>query len=232
MRIDVEGGTDIASIQLFWPSRVTEDVQAKSFTERQSWIAEQSEAKQLIDFPCNSDGSYKVAIFIDEDPPEELAEHLVDGKELGRFETPGESAWFGGFEGISSDPTSGKHRNAVNPVEIPAGSYEARLSEFAPPPEFEDLWIQAQLGPEGLATRSRLDSLLGGGGLLGLLGVGIGIFSDWGLSAFVLIGVALVLFALAALANRGEGSEQIHQANKAYEDRFASYVLRLVREGD
>lgn len=232
MRYDVLGGSDVATIVLFWPAHLPEDLEARLARDRDGFLAEEAAAGRLLRFPCTADGSYKVAVFVDEPLPEDLAEHEVDPVDLGVLDVPDGPGYFGGVEGLALDPDalSKTRRSAVGDVHLPAGRYRARLSEFDPGELHEQEWVEGRLDPEGRAAESRQDTWYGVGAILLLVGVGMLAFGGSRPWATACIALAVVGFVGGRLTARGPGWENLQATRKAYEERFASYFLVLERE--
>lgn len=97
MRLTASGGTDGASIVLFWPDNLPDDADAAINDDPVSLIERLQTKGKLIWFPCGADGGYTVAVYVRADLPPELAPHCKEVDRIASLVVRGNGC-FGGME--------------------------------------------------------------------------------------------------------------------------------------
>lgn len=141
MRIDAKGGTDAAMMVLFWPELLPEefDAQFKAVDDPYEAVQPLEEAEKLIAFPGGSDGSFSLAIFIDEDLPEELEPHCIEIQQIKALTVRG-IGYFGGFEYMckNGEPQFEHAMMMGEKVTVPAGTYGVTIYKTELPAELKE----------------------------------------------------------------------------------------------
>lgn len=214
MKLTARGGTDGASIVLFWPANLPEGADAMLQEDPVS-LAEQLQAEgKLLWFPCTGVGDYTLAIFVDTPIPEDLARHCREVQRYPALTLPGKG-YFGGQEYMFKHDSglSDKYLGMIERVMIPEGTYAAVVYETdLPPGHSHNDWTTV------LMIALVCGTLVGMGTRSWLLCLGFA-------SAAVLLILATVLRSRRELCRSG------NRAQENGEQESPSYVLQLMPLG-
>lgn len=168
MKITANGGTCDALMVLFWPEQLPVDADPLLVGDPTELIAWFHSEGKLIWLPCNIDGTYSLAIFVNSDVPANLLSHCRDEGTSPCLTVSGPGYFCGGeYVGKLACKRFSKSRHLSVPLDIPAGTYTAQIYRTQLPISLHHNWIVEHAGPRA----GWLNLLHGIFTLLSLIGV-------------------------------------------------------------
>jgi len=229
MRITASGGTDGASIVMFWPDNLPDDFDATFDDDPAGLVERLADEGKLIFFPCDGDGSYSVVVFVDDPLPENLREVCEDEQRYPILAVEGDG-YFGGMEYMFKADRSflDRYPHMCEKVAVPPGTYSATIYRTNPPDEIYDEYLE-RTGPAAMRVW-RLHSTAAAGAIVGIFGSLISfLFLGWMQWAMVVAITLLFIVATMALS-RTAGYQAVKAAQQKYERDYPSYVVDLARQ--
>lgn len=227
MKLTASGGTDGANIVLFWPDNLPENADQLLADDPIALVEDLQTEGKLIWFPCEGDGSYSVAIYLQEEIPEPLRQFCQHEEEYQQLAVRGEG-YFGGLEYMFKHDRQflDQHQGMCQPVKMPAGQYSASVYQTEIPQAFAASWLREQSG----AAAMRISNLQGWLVSLSVLGVFASLISLFILPRpawFALASVTAILIGGCALLSKSEAYQTVAKAREEYERTFPTYVVRI-----
>lgn len=232
MKFTATGGTDGANIVLFWPDNLPDDADEMLQEDPASLIERLHSVGKLVWFPCDGDGDYSLAAFIDEQPPAELLAYCRNEERLLRLVASGEG-YFGGAEYMfKSDATLlEQYPSMCQRIEIPAGTYAARVYRTELPDNLDEDWLLEKAGPRAKRMWECQTTLVG----LSIALV-LAVFVAWLLVSWViwygLIGAATVSILAAMGIAKSSPYRAAVAAREEFKKAYPDYVVQLERPSD
>jgi hypothetical protein len=226
MKITASGGTDGANIVLFWPDHLPDDGDQRLQDDPVALIEQLQKDGRLIQFPCDSDGSYTLSVFLDEPVPPELLTCCKQHDQ--RQVTAKGDAYFGGAEYMfkRDDSFRRKYPGMCEKVGIPEGTYAATVYETDVPEEIEKQWVMVHAGPRARRASNAFGALVVAA-VLGVLVTLSGLcYMKWAVWFWV-TGAMAALVAGAMWLSRAPGTRAVAAARREYEKAYPSYVVHL-----
>jgi hypothetical protein len=227
MKVTASGGTDAASIVLFWPDNLPEGADVVLQDDPMALVEELRGEGKLIWFPCDSDGGYTVAIFVRCEVPEDLRALCRDEERYPTLLVRG-VGYFGGAEYMFK-ATPGlleKYPHMCGQVVLPEGSYSARVYSTEIPETLFESWLVEQAG----ATAKRIWDVQGFMAGCAVAGVLASLFAlivaSWTVWSAIAATTATCIVAAMALA-RTKMYTVVARAKDAFEETYPSYVVHL-----
>ena len=231
MKITASGGTDGASIVMFWPETLPDDFDTVFDDDPLSLVERLAGEGRLIRFPCDADGSYSVALFLDVPIPDNLRGLCEDEEHYPHLLIEG-TGFFGGMEYMFKQDRSflDRYPHMCGELAAPAGTYSATTYRVNPPDEVYDAYLE-RTGAAAMRVW-RLHSSVAAGAIISVLGTIVSFFFlSWAKWAAV-AGIALTLAILAVLLSRTAGYRAVKAAQQEYEREYPSYVVHLESSGN
>ena len=227
MKLTATGGTDGANIVLYWPDHLPDDADARLKDDPAELLEQLERDGKLVQFPCDGDGAYSLAVFVGEPPPAELMRYCKEAKRYDRLDLAGDG-YFGGAEYVCKRDCAfrEKYPQMSTRLPIPQGSYAATVSETELPDELEDAWVRDHAGPAAARLSSLMGVLLGGVvvcAIAALVGLKVMSWTAW----FAVAAAGLALAASAWAVSRTPGYRAVAAAREEFERAYPSYVVRL-----
>jgi len=227
MKITASGGTDGASIVLFWPDNLPEDADKVLNDDPIALVESMRDQGKLIWFHCDGDGGYSVAIFVRSDVPAELMANCGDQQTIPNLVVRG-VGYFGGMEYMfKRDATfREEHPNMCAPVSIPDGTYSARVYRTTISDAVYDEWLLKHAGAEA-KTYHDIHKFIAIGAVAGVLAT-LGTFCY--VDEYIWYGIAsitFVFFAIAVWMPRSERYKRFARARDEFEKEYPAYVVHL-----
>jgi hypothetical protein len=226
MKITAHGGTDAATIALFWPDNLPEG--ADRLLQKDPLELAESLRKEgrLLWFPCDGDGDYTVAIFVRSPVPDYLRALCEDEERYPTLVVKGQG-YFGGGEYMFKHDSSflKKHPRMCERVVVPEGAYAATVYRTNVPEEIYEAWLKDHAG-------SRAKRLWDFHGVLAACSVAAVVLSlisfafPW-VVRYCVMAATLVLVGLAVGLSRTKAYRSVAAAQKEYEKAYPGYVVHL-----
>lgn len=228
MKLLATGGTDAATIGIFWPELLPADFDQRMEEGNVLGLLEQlGNDEILLQFPCERDGQYTLGVWIDEPLPTELTPHARERQPPRRLDIVGETR-FGGLEYAFKDDrlVAAKYREMCVPVAIPPGEYGATLYDTEVPDEVHEQFLVDHSSPAAKRLWD-VQSWFAACGVVAMM-VFVGCMfvgtRQWMLVALT---VGLSLSTIGWILSRLPGYRAVQQARENYAAMFPDYVLKL-----
>jgi hypothetical protein len=227
MKLTAIGGTDGASIVLFWPDNLPDDGDQRLNDDAVELVEQLQKEGKLIWFPCDGDGEYSLSVYVGSEIPAEVRAVCRAYETIPKL-TPRGKGYFGGMEYVFKSDRSflDKYPHMAEVVRIPEGTYEACVYTTEVPNETVDAWLEKRVGPrvKRLWKLHGIFAKLAATSVLAIL-----------IAAFVVdrtiwfwMGIITASFIAAAIGmTRTEWYRKINEARKQFEREFPSYVVEL-----
>jgi hypothetical protein len=231
MKFTAKGGTDVAMIVLFWPDNLPDDADEMLEDDPAALIERMHSVGKLVAFPCDADGEYSVGVFLDEEIPPDLFSYCRDEQRMPRLIASGEG-YFGGAEYVfKGDATLlEQYPSMCQPIEIPAGTFEACVYRTELPEDLHDSWLLEQAGPRAIRMWEWQTTLVGLSISLVFAVFIAWLFVDWMIWYGIIIAAAVSIFAAMGIA-RTSSYKAVVAAREEFKRAFPSYVLKLESPG-
>lgn len=227
MKITASGGTDGASIVLFWPNHLPDDFDETSQDDPLPIIEGLRDEGKLIWFPCDGDGTYRVSIFVRTPLPDTLQAVCKQEECIPLLAVKGEG-FFGGLEYVfKTDRTLvEKYPSMLQPVAIPEGAYAATVYRTDVPDAVYETWLEDRAG-RGAKRLWYVNTWLAAAAVIGALATVVGAcVLSW--AAWYWVAEFAALSALAAIGlHRTPACQAVRQAKAEYEEEFPDYIVHL-----
>lgn len=227
MRIDVNGATDTASMVLFWPELLPEDVETELQKDPIGLVEKLHAGQRLISFPCDSDGDYWLSIFVRSEIPANLMRFCREEAAYRHFHVPG-SGFFGGSEYLSKDgfdcenPCSHMHQRA----NVPSGVYSAKVYTVDTPEEYYDNWLAKRVGSASIRIWNFHSNIAAWSVLSVLVSIAAFFFLSW-FAWWCVVAVTGLLTLFCLMLSRTPAYIAVKIAQDKFAQEYPSYVLVL-----
>jgi hypothetical protein len=223
------GGTDAASMVLFWPDNLPYETDDELKKDPIAFVEELRDQGKLIWFPCDGDGGYTVAIYEAGQVPEYLKEYCKTEEHIPGVVVKGEG-YFGGMEYIFKLDSSfrDKYPHMCGRVELPQGTYSARIYSTDVPETTYKSWLLKEAGVKG----KRYADVHGGIAACAVAGVLVSFIAAFVATRTVLfcIGAVAIAFIGAAVAmSYTKQYKSVAQAKDGFKKAYPDYVVSLDR---
>jgi hypothetical protein len=229
MKLIATGGTDGATILLFWPDNFPEGADVEFKDDAYSAIERFRDEGKLIFFPCDGDGDYTLAVFWDSEVPTDLMGYCKSEQQYPMLHVRG-TGYFGGGEYIFKDDSAllDKFPAMCQQINIPDGTYVARVYTTDVPESIYESWLLKEAGV-GAKLIANLNGVIVALAFVGVLGSLISLcFVAWTLW-FYIVATTLTLVVLAVAISRTKGFKAVRRAKDAFEKEYPSFVVHLER---
>jgi hypothetical protein len=227
VKITARGGTDGATMVLYWPDNLPDDADTQLKDDPMALIEKLRDEGKLILFPCDGDGQYTLAVFVGGQVSDELQEFCKEEERYPSLIVRGDG-YFGGAEYMfkHNDTLRIAFPHMSEKVVMPAGTYAARVWRTNVPESVYHTWLVREAGPgakrlrdlhRGIATCAVVGVLLA---LVTLL------FVPWAVW-FCIAGAAIALVVVAVALSRTPAYQAVAKAQRHYEEAFPKYVVHL-----
>ena len=150
MKITASGGTDVATLVVFWPENLPHDTQKRLEDDWLGFIEQMRTEGKLISFPCDSDGEYLVSIFVHIPIPDDLLALCIGEEKYPTLIVQG-AGYFDGGEYLFGNAQERPKGITAN-VSIPPGTYTATVYQVDYAEDFHDEWLLTHAGPTAMSV--------------------------------------------------------------------------------
>ena len=227
MRLTAQGGTDGATIVLFWPDNLPDDAD-RLLQEGPVELMERLDAEgKLVQFPCDGDGHYALAVIIGEELSPDLAAVAKEHKRYPALVAAGDG-YFGGGEYCfkRDDALLRRYPHQAGKLPIPAGTYAATVYQTEVGDDVYAKWSVGRVGPAARRVE-RLRNVLVAAACAAVLATLVGLCAFPWVVKGITAGVAVGLVAAAAVVGRTESYKAVAAARDEFERLYPDYVLHL-----
>jgi hypothetical protein len=227
MKFTASGGTDAASIVLFWPDNLPDDADAQLASDPLDLIEKLREEARIILFPCDSDGGYTVAVYVNDDVPAELAIHCRNEQVIAQLLVRGEG-YFGGIECMFKYDARflKKHPAVGEKLSIPEGRYLARVYSTEIPEGLYEEWLMSQSGARAVRLCS-LHRTIAACAVAGAAAALIALFRLGWQVGMVLLSIEAAIVIAALAMSRTTWYQSVARARIEFEKNYPAYVVSL-----
>ena len=227
MKITASGGTDGANIVLFWPENLPVGADEIFADDPIDLIEKLRDEGKLIWFLCEGDGDFSVAVFVGSPAPVELMSLCKDEESYPELTVRGDG-YFGGMEYIFKKPGSLQEKmvGMIEKVQIPDGTYSARVYRVAHTDSFYNSWLVKHVG----ASAKRLANVqvkLGVCAFIGILASMISFFFTTWAGWMYVVGATLICTVAAVGLCFTKSCKSVADARKDFNREYPSYVVLL-----
>jgi hypothetical protein len=231
MKLTARGGTDAAGVVLFCPASMPADADAQIEDDPAPLIDQLQREGKLVWFPCDSDGGYRLSVYIDEAIPADLGRYAKEERALPVLTIVGD-AYFGGIEYVfaADDGRVQRYPHMCTTVAIPAGDYSGSVYSVDTPENVRDAWLLGRAGVRRLRVH-RLHNVVAALAVFGVATTAVSVcFLPWAFwCGFLAISVTLA--ALAFVLLRSDAVKAVAAADRDFEEAFPDYVVHLRSTG-
>jgi len=225
------GGTDAANIVLFWPDNLPDDGDTRLASDPIEFARALQKAGKLIWFPCDGDGGYSVAIYVDAAVPEELLAFCeeVETYPMVHVRSVG---YFGGMEYMFKRDSrlALRYPGEFEKVSLPERAYAATVYCTDVPEIAYESWLKDRVGP----SSKRLWELHAAIGCCSAISVIASLacifFLSWRHWSYV-VGTAVLLSVSAILLSRTRAYKRFSAAQEEVARVYPTYVVQLTAAG-
>ena len=227
MPIVARGGTDGATMVLFWPDNLPDNADHLLRDDPIALIESLDADGKLVLLPCDGDGGYTLAVYVREDLPPDLAAVCREHKRYPHL-IVNRDGYFGGGEYVfkHDDAFLRKYPHMAEKVCLPAGTYAAEVFETDVPEGTYARWLRDRVRP----AEKSLHDLHGGLAALGVVAVvaaAAGLFFLRRAASLALAPGAAIVVLAAVLVSRTAGYKAVRAAAEEFEGMYPDYVVRL-----
>ena len=204
MRLTAQGGTDGATIVLFWPDNLPDDAD-RMLQDGPVELFEKLEAEgKLVQFPCDGDGHYTLALFVREELPADLAAVSREHKRYPTLVAAGDGYFGGGEYAFKRDDTFlRRYPQQAGRLTIPAGTYAATVYQAEVGDDVYAKWSRDRVGPAAKGIE-RLRNVLLAAACAAVLATLVALCAFPWVVKGIIAGVAVALVAAAMLVGRSK----------------------------
>lgn len=227
MIIHAQGGTDGASMVLFWPANLPDNADEILEDDPSELIEQQAAASKLIAFPCDSDGMYRVSIYVRTSIPENTLSSYQKAETVPALVVSGDG-YFGGAEYMFKRNAAFLRQYAfmMEKVEIPNGTYNAAVYTMNAQDGLKDAWISERAG-KGAKRARDIQGVFSVLGCLSVIATVFGFFI-WGFTKGMYVICATVAMALVPiLIGESKSGKKAAQAARDFDIDFPKYLVAL-----
>jgi hypothetical protein len=227
MRLRAEGGTDGATIVLFWPDTLPDDAD-RQLQDGPIELFEQLDAEgKLIYFPCDGDGHYFLSVFVGEDLPPDLEAACKEHKRYPTLTAAGEG-YFGGGECAfkRDDAFLRKYPHQAGKLTIPAGKYAATVYQKVAGRNAYAKWSRDRVGPAGKRVERR-HNVLFRAACTAVLATLVGLCAFPWVVKGIVAALAAALVVSVVLVRRTASYKAAAAAWNEFANVYPDYVLHL-----
>ena len=229
MKLTADGGTDIATMVIYWPELISPEMRRKYQHDPGDLAAELRAKGSLIEFPCDADGHYSVSVFVNENPPANFAPLAGEEKVFQRVTAQG-PAFFNGAEYILPEKTDDNESDGAPDSEsalaIPDGAYTGRVYRLETSEEHRWEWLKSRVGEATLKRKQRHESIASYAAVLILAAIITAFFTSWMIWGPI-AALAIVPVAVVRKLGSDPAFEKIKAAEAEYAATFPAYVVEL-----
>jgi hypothetical protein len=227
MRLDAAGGTDGATMVLFWPDNLPEDADAALADDPMTLIERLDAEGKLVHLPCAGDGGYRISVFVREELPPDLAAVCREDRRYPRLTVAGDG-YFGGGESLFKRDASflQKYPHMAEKLAVPAGTYAATVYQTDVPRGMSRRWLRDRVDARArLVERSY--EVLWPASLLAALATLVGFVFVSRTMGLVSLGVTAALICATVVVSRSASWRRVRAAYDAFATAYPDYVVRL-----
>lgn len=227
MMITASGGTDGANVVLFWPDNLPDDADALMESDPVTLLEGQRDEGKLVWFPCGGDGAYTLAVYVRSAVPAGLLACCRHAARVPALVVRG-VGYFGGAEYVFKHAPClrERHPGMCQPVDIPTGTYAARVYRTEVPDELRDAWLASRVG-RGSVRLWHAHGAAVGCALAGLTGAVVAALALPGLAWVWGLALAAGAGAVAVRVARTDGYARVARARELFDNAYPSYVVHL-----
>lgn len=231
IKITARGATDGANIVLFWPDNLPIDGDEILERDPLGFVESLRDGHKLIWFPCDSDGDYTVAIFLNEALPGDLIPYCKEEECISALLVCG-VGYFGGMEYMFKKDRRllDRYPGMCEPVIIPAGTYTARVYQTHVPESVYEDWLESHAGCNAKRLWDMHATITASaivGVLVTLLAIGC---VPWTVGCSM-TAIASTLVMVAVAISRTDGYKSVARAQDEFEKSYPAYVVHLESTG-
>lgn len=214
------GSTDIAIMGLF----DIDDSKNSVFDE--NYLSKLEASSGLIKLVGDSDGSYILHLYVDEEISDALEKNSVSERQLtGTFKTSGLIA-YAGLEKVADVSVTNAEKN--NLIELASGEYAYTVLPIEYPENYRELKVEKEIGKKGIKYLKRPGKIIEVAVLVGLMFLFISIlYSSW----FYLALLAVIVSTFFML-KKYKGSNKYCEMDrklKELETTDPDYIVKLMK---
>lgn len=227
MKLHATCGTDIADVVLFSPELLPVDFDEQFASEPHELVERLRARGVLVTFPCNADGEYRLALFVNEPVPDALQNYCQLAQKIETLQIAGE-LWFSGGEFMFRDDRSiiEERPGMSTQLSIPAGTYFAEVFTTEIPDAVYEAWLHEQAG-ESAQRLWWVQTWFASVGIVALM-VCVGCLFFGAREAVIATAViSAALLGIAWLLSRTASYARVQQARRDYGLAYPDFVVRL-----
>jgi hypothetical protein len=227
MKLTAQGVTDGATMVLFWPAHLPENADEQLQNDPMGLFEKLAAEGKLIQFPCEGDGDYGLAVYLNESIPEQVLLKCKEDVTIPRLIAKGD-AYFNGGEYVFKHDRSyfDKYPQMDQPLRLPDGIYQATVYLSEDSSDDSVRWLRQRLSPQDRAVESARVCLF----LLLIVSFLVGVVSLFAASWPVAGGiwaVFAVLVLLFSLLTRSPAVKRVQEAQLERNREFPAYLVQL-----
>lgn len=226
MRLIGEAGTDGATVALWDPEALPVDFDARYRDEALDLLEALQDEGRLFWTETGGDGAYLLHVYLDERLPESLASYCLDPIEIARFRVPSGVLHFAGAEYVYRDDDAffTSHPHMGSRMELPAGTYCARIYRVEYPDNYVEQQVRAQLGGDAYGYREISGGLIAGAAVLTLIAIIVLFLSRLAGWSLAVAGLAAVLWVAVVVRVRSPQYREVGERSEEVEREYPSIV--------
>ena len=229
MRLIGEAGTDGATVVLWDPEALPADFDARYRAEALDLLDALQRQGRLFWTETGGDGAYRLHVYLDEPVPESRAGDVADPVEIAQFQVPSGVLQFAGAEYVyrQDDAFLAAHPHMGSRMELPAGTYRARIYRAEYPADFVEEQVRSRLGKDAYQYREISGGLIAGAAILTLIGIIVLFLSRLAGWSLAVAGVAALLWVAVVMRVRSPRYHEVGERSGEIEREYPSIVLEL-----
>ena len=229
MRLIGEAGTDGATVVLWDPEALPADFEARYRDEALDLLEALQRQGRLFWTETGGDGAFLLHVYLDVPVPESLAGHCEDPLEIARFQVPSGVLQFAGAEYVyrQDDAFLVAHAHMGSRLELPAGTYHARIYRVEYPVDYVEEQVRSRLGKDAYQYRETSGGLIAGAAILTLIGIIVLFLSRLAGWSLAVAGVAALLWVAVVVRVRSPRYHEVGERSGEIEQDYPSIVVEL-----
>jgi hypothetical protein len=227
MKITASGGTDAANIVLFWPDNLPADADVVLKNDPIALVKKLEDEGKIVWFPCGSDGSYSIAIYVRSEVPEDLIVYCKNEEKIPSLIVHG-NGFFSGMEYMfkNNPGLAEKYAGMCEQVQIPDGNYSARVYCTEVPETLYDSWLSKHAGA-GAKRLWKIHGIIVAFSVVGVLASLVAFFAVTWTVWFYILAIAATLVLSAVGMSHTDWYKTVSKARNAFGKEYPSYVIHL-----